>query len=309
MELKDMVIGHVRSRRDLSILSQTCYDLREATLPFLFRVVEISTSRGLNSLRTAFELGNPGRLADMVRTFKLRATFDYPLNKGNRVCSNTTQSADCVVLGLIYAATKLTRIEIHYQLDQLKPIGRYNAYSIKGDALSNALTSAQATLKHLKLSYEAFIGSGIMRPAVRGFCSLRQLQCLQTVDIPLFLLLGWRPIGAPALADVLPSSLKMLRFGDDEWVDMLEWDESLIMEKFVEYFGDQRWKNTTPNLKSVVLSLWAYDDVNDDCPDREWKPNGGESSFKRLCSENGLLCEVIRNNWAWKKWNHLTGSN
>jgi hypothetical protein len=72
------------------------------------------------------------------------------------------------------------------------------------------------------------------------------------------------------------------------------WDETLMMEKFVEFFGDEHWRRTCPRLKNVVLSLCRFDDMYDDDPEMEWKPNGGEADLKELCTSNGLECEVIR---------------
>lgn len=299
-----MVFERVRSKQDLSNLSKTCFDLREATLPFLFRNITLSDDpgheivrlsffraikgtddRGLYLLRTISELENHQRLADMLRTLKLRAT--------------THDSVYSLVPKLIQAAPKLTRVEIHYQLNKKKGIGRRNVGWILGDRLSSALTCVKNTLEYLKVSYELVSeGSDNTRAIASSFYSLKQLHRLQTADVPFFLLLGWVPEKAPALADVLPCSLSTLQFGDDEWwMSGILWDESLMMAKFADYFQDKRWKETTPNLKKVTLSLWVYDEAeDDDYLYKEWRADGGESDFKRLCIDNGLHCDVIRKN-------------
>lgn len=282
-ELKDMVVDSVRSLQDLSYLSKTCLDLRETVLPFLFRDIniEVSEDRGLHLLRTISELGDHQRFAHMIRTFKLRI-----IRCRLRSCS--------LVLELIQAAPKLRRLEIHYQLDQSQGSGSH-CDNVDGNALSSALTSVKDTLEHLKISYEFEIDGGeFAQPTTSGFCSLQQLHRLRTADIPFFLLLGWYPDEAPALADVLPRSLSALRFGDEDWWgDRVEWSEDLMMRKLVEYFRAEGWKETTPDLKNVVLSLWSFHEVRGNYY-REWLRDGGERNFKRLCAENGLQCEVVR---------------
>jgi hypothetical protein len=104
--------------------------------------------------------------------------------------------------------------------------------------------------------------------------------------------------------------LSTLRFGDDDWgIGTLEWNEIPMMGKFEEYFCGENWKETTPKLNSVILSLKGYDESKCGCLYREWATWSGESRFKRLCTENALQCDVIRDDWALEKWNSCRESD
>jgi hypothetical protein len=75
---------------------------------------------------------------------------------------------------------------------------------------------------------------------------------------------------------------------------VLDWDERLIMDKLVEYFGDEGWKQTTPQLKTVVLSLCGYNDVFDGRESPIWWADEGEREVKHLFADNELQFEVFR---------------
>jgi hypothetical protein len=233
-------------------------------------------------LRTISQLEDDRHFAEWIRKFELIVLRNHSH-----------------VLELIQAAPNLSRLEVHYRLDQSIEEFKYSAH-IKGSSLSSAMSCAKNTLKHLKISYELMAGGFILtHPTTSEFCSLQQLNCLQTVEIPFFLLLGCFPDKAPAIEDVLPRNLSILRFGDDVWwFEGLSWDESLMMEKFLEYIDGERWKEITPKLKNVIFSLCGYDYVHGSVSGREWLTDGGESDFKRLCSQNRLRCEVIRDHYA-----------
>lgn len=53
-----------------------------------------------------------------------------------------------------------------------------------------------------------------------------------------------------------------------------------MMEKSKENFHGGVWKETTPKLKSDILSLQGYEYGNDISPDREWRADGGEKVSK-----------------------------
>lgn len=258
------------------------FNLRETALLFLFRSIKAADEQGRHLLRAMSEFEDPGRLADMIRTFELRAT---------------TYHSHSLVLELIQAAPRLTRLEIHYLLDQSRYTRRNSACIINGDVLSSTLRSVKNTLEHLRISYGlSAVGPTHPSRTTRGFCSLKQLHRLQTANIPLFLLLGWDPKESPTLADILPCNLRTLRFGDDKWGYRCTLsDENLMMEKFVERFGGESWRDSIPELNRVILSLWWYDESKEDDTYTEWRTGGGESGFRQLCAENELQCKVIRN--------------
>jgi hypothetical protein len=203
-----------------------------------------------------------------------------------------------LVLELIQSIPKLTRLEIYCTFDytEPEPADSYATYA-SVTPLSSALTCVKDTLEHLKVGADLVIeDTELGVGTVTDFCSLKQLRCLQTVEIPFFVLLGRGP-ERPKLADVLPPSLRSLKFGDDVWpVHPLDFNQSLMMGKFVEFFGAGAWKETTPLLESVILSLCGYDQAFEDMRSREWRPNRGEREFRKLCTENGLQCEVLRYN-------------
>ncbi|KAF1998642.1 hypothetical protein P154DRAFT_621570 [Amniculicola lignicola CBS 123094] len=279
-ELKDMIIENVTALRDLSNLSKTCFDLREATLPMLFRNLDLDLSKswapGLLQVLAEHEEYPP--LGEMVRKMYIRATR---LRERH------------AVLECIHNTPKLTRLEIYYQLDEAHP----KAWEcIDGKALSFGLANVKSTLTHLKISYDLYT-IDFTDPPTKGFCSLQALHKLESVDIPFFVLLGWLPGKAPSLADVLPHSLSVLKFGDDDWYDEKFddgdeecWNETCMMRTFTKYFGGFTWEKTTPNLKLVIFSLKGYDGTQVS----DWRRNGGQRIFEQLCHENGLKCKVIR---------------
>jgi hypothetical protein len=278
-EMQDMVIDSVESQQDLSALSKTCLELREAVLPFLFRNVQLPADQHIiQLLRILSESREHIRFADMIETSKLHAT------------SFRSHSS---VRELIRSTPRLTRLELHYMLDQSEEASPYTP-SISAKPLSFALASVKNTLQHLKIGYKTIFNKIRLGPGtVIGFCSLKQLHHLQTVDIPFRVLLG-HGLDGPTLADVLPRSLRSLKFGDDaSIIQPLDWNEGIVMMEFDEYLGDGLWKETTPELNAVTISLCSYYELYGNGVARGWRPDGGERKFRQLCAENGLKCDVI----------------
>ncbi|KAF2657770.1 hypothetical protein K491DRAFT_714233 [Lophiostoma macrostomum CBS 122681] len=286
-ELKDLIIaslGHPRRQDDLNNVSRACRQLREGALPELYKHIDIDLcgERGAHLLRPIPSPATLSSVAQYIRTLRLRAITD---------------GWGRLTLDLIQAAPQVTTIDLDYTIDQ-RPEAGGASNAIDGNALSSGLAAVKDTLEHLKISYT-------LRPdvfshaAISGYCSLKQLETLRTAEIPFFLLLSFYPRGEegapPSIADVLPAGLDVLKFSDDEWgidqIDWMEeaaWNEDLMMEKFIEYFGEERWRQTTPKLTKVVLSLCKFEDKFD------WKPSGGVADFEELCTSNGLECEVYR---------------
>jgi hypothetical protein len=114
---------------------------------------------------------------------------------------------------------------LSYQIDQRVRAGGPTD-SIQGNALSSGLASVKDTLEHLKISY-TLRAEVFSHAATNGHCSLDGLESLRTVEIPLFLLLGFYPRGEqsapPSLADVLLAGLVVLKFGEDRWdIDQMD---------------------------------------------------------------------------------------
>ncbi|KAH7138734.1 hypothetical protein B0J11DRAFT_610222 [Dendryphion nanum] len=290
-ELVELIVEFVNTRQDISRLSRSCRALRAIALPFLFGNISIDASRRccLSLMRTISELGNYQRFAPMVRTFELCASEN---------------GSDTLVLGLIQTAPRLTRINIHYKIDQHNH-NRCRITQIVAEDLSAALINVKDTLVHLRITYDRRCDNDEFSfDVTTGHCSLQPLHRLRDADIPFFVLFGpWQEI-APTLADLLPCNLRTLRFGDDDWCDdRISWDGDSMMEKILDYLGDKAWKWKTPHLKKVIYSLNTFDDINIDYDQAGWTEVGGEQKLRQLCSENGVQCEVIRSQFFYKMLN------
>ncbi|KAF2738245.1 hypothetical protein EJ04DRAFT_560833 [Polyplosphaeria fusca] len=291
-ELKDMIIEAISSQQDLSSLSKTCIDIRNATIPFLFQHITINpgSPQGYCLTRVLEEDRTKERFANQVTVLTLTVPS---------IVSRIE------LLNLLSQTPKLTKLACTYCLNQVQETFPTD---VDGEELSWALKKVKDTLKYLKIEYIVSLRSDHGRPTAWHPCVLKQFPVLMHLEIPFFVLLGWpaphwsshgsRNFNVPTLSELLPRSLVSLKFGDDDWMSQeVERDSESMLRKFEEFFAGMKWKEATPNLKRVVLSLQGFDDAYDDDRAPGWR-QPGEDSFKRLCVDNGLECEVLRDHWA-----------
>lgn len=167
----------------------------------------------------------------------------------------------------------VTRLEYDHWL--------WSCYMFEAQDLTAALVCIKDTLMHLKVGIRAwssedqFIGES---PAVKGYCSLKELSALETVTIPACILLGWWKKDCPALADVLPANVRTVCLANDlSWFDVFEKFDVDLFPIIQEFAASEIWRNVTPRLKEFNL-CYRYWQLKDE--------------LRELCDQNGWAHEV-----------------
>lgn len=198
-ELQDHVVSDVQTG-DLSSLSKACVDLRVTALPFLFQEIVLDsesprTESLIRSLQRTLEKSAP--LAGMIKTLHIKKA----------------RTSSDVLDRLIPYTYNLSTLCYDYFVDQSGG-NRYDR--IDAHRLSNQLSPVKDTLAHLKVTYEVEIPDEYFHERnIVGECSLKHLSALRTLEIPLYVLLGWDSKTAPRIMDMLPAGLFRLHFEED----------------------------------------------------------------------------------------------
>lgn len=286
-ELQDEILLHV-PRRDLSSLSKTCLALRATTLPFLFREIVVDVEFLPMSPRTKL----------IVQSLK-QTLKDTQLAGMVKILRVTQARTGSDILDQILPHTpNLSTLLYEYLIDQARYTWSHHTDHIEAQRLSHQLNPVKDTLKHLKITYQIDVRDDYINGPVSQHCSLKHLSVLSNLKIPFFVLLGLNPELAPKLGDVLPRSLVSLSFEDDVWWAESSWNGKTCVTVPVEFVEDEKWKQFTPSLKTLDFGMRNDDESDADGAKKLGEasplPNAGGVFFKRLCKENGLVCEVFR---------------
>jgi hypothetical protein len=169
---------------------------------------------------------------------------------------------------------------LHY--DYLMPLAEKNRWGrnkIDCHDLQLVLDQVKGTLKQLKITYMDLTEDVYTFSSSDGHCSLKALSELEVVEIPIFILVGNKHPYVIQFADTLSHSLVHLTFGKDQWSDDVAGSDEYVWNLLVNFVKGRAWERTAPGLKTINVLTPLYDVC---CQEME---------FKRLCTENGLLCE------------------
>jgi hypothetical protein len=235
-------------RRDhtLFYLSCTCKALRATCLPLLFQDVAFTAyTYGAHEANRAL-----GREAALLRSVSSGSCLGQHIRTLHikRLFPN-----DRTVEQILEYTPRLERLTCMFYLNHRSDS---DGACIETQRLSNALSRVSTTLKHLEIGYRMTT----MRPrrpknqptfpAWDVECNLQHLTALESLRIPLTLLLGWQL--EVALADVLPPNLVSVHFTripQRQWEEMPKVEPmAMVLKPFVER---GKWRESTPNLRSV----------------------------------------------------------
>ncbi len=160
-----------------------------------------------------------------------------------------------------------------------------------GAKLSCALEHVKATIEDLAISVHFYsivaieVENGSEYWGIRGnLDSLRHFQILQSLEVPLIVLLGWSSSSKVRLADVLPQQIRQLCIKDD-MADFCnyEWTVRAGLDRIHDYLED--WRSHAPNLECVTLTLRASGVRWGEKPQRE---------LRTMCERAGVACDIIK---------------
>ncbi|ORY13172.1 hypothetical protein BCR34DRAFT_586697 [Clohesyomyces aquaticus] len=209
-----------------------------------------------------------------------------------KLCLPNSRASPTILNRILSATSNLTTLEYSYFFNQYE--------RIHAGQLSAALDHVKHTLIHLKLNYDAFATDPLpdfSGPWVLEYCSLKSLAYLQTLEIPLSLLLGWWPDKIPELTEVLPDGLIELWLGDDERrCDRWGYKAKNILTGFMLRIGREEWRDWVPELKILGIVLVEAERLYQvEFTHLDWIPAHREECFRLACDEGGRLeCGVRR---------------
>ncbi|MCJ1252481.1 hypothetical protein MMC24_000287 [Lignoscripta atroalba] len=129
------------------------------------------------------------------------------------------------------------------------------------EKLSQALDHVKGTIQRIIISIDfyATVGDelewGGRHWGIKGTLnSMMQFEKLESLTVPMVMLLGWSPSSMVKLADCLPQSMRELYITDDlVFFDRWQWTEQDYLDRFHEYLYD--WKSSTSSLSYIGLQL------------------------------------------------------
>jgi hypothetical protein len=251
-ELQDQIVSHFEAnyyRRDVRLLklSLTCKSLRATCLPFIF---------GHLCLHPYPRDGPPGPTRESVLLHSL-SSYAHLGRYIHVLEAKGLLPLDKTAEHLLEYTTRLKSLNYHYDVKYHKE--RPLLY-IDAPRLVRALKHVSSTLTALTISYLFGFSSGslpdprpIRTPAhAHAACSFRHFEALESLSIPISVLLGWDYEHAPDLADLLPQTLLHLNFESDVWWFFEDHPNMTPITTVVKsYVEKKRWKEATPRLETV----------------------------------------------------------
>lgn len=161
--------------------------------------------------------------------------------------------------------------------------------------LMQALSSYNKTLRHLRICLQPFSNDtlvpwdfgeddfldGNIGPWLGNFVAM------ETLEIPLVVLLGWHASAAAPLSSVLPLNLQALTIRDDCWEFLdWEWSDKEYTKLFYVFLKHGRWRDVCPHLRFINLRL--EQSMEDD-----WLEERREK-FRKMCQVKGLDCGIYK---------------
>ncbi|MCJ1399549.1 hypothetical protein MMC11_002751 [Xylographa trunciseda] len=221
-------------------------------------------------------------------------------------------------LGLLLSQLQsLQVLEYHYKGNTDRKPTRNRSSYLNCAILSEALDQVKETLRRLEISARWYSNQGANVEeqcnwgVMEHLKSFREYPHLQTLIVPLVILLGWSPATSKVkLAEALPASLERFCLTDDlilfsGW----EWMQVDYLARFHDYVHD--WREHAPSLKHVSMRIngdssyrWAPD------MDREWigiywppqhimHLSENQNSLKKTCENVGIGFNVERKGIVW----------
>jgi hypothetical protein len=167
-----------------------------------------------------------------------------------------------------------------------------------------ALTSVRSSLEHLCVDVEFFadkstyLGLGFNWGVQGTIKCLADFTCLTHLEIPLVLLLGWKPNnnsdnvnGSIQLETVLPRTLKYFKLTTAlEYFEINEWSRSDICMRVSDYvkFVTATNMDGPRNLEEISLDL---------CKDYNTRNDVATPLMRTICAEAGITLRISEYDW------------